>query len=188
MVKVREDLTNKKFGMLTVICQVDDYIAPNGTHSSQWLCECSCAQHTNIIVAGNNLSSGHTKSCGCLKKCNNQILKKENKKDLSGKYGIIWSSNTNEEIYFDLEDADRILKHCWYIDSIGYTTTSINRTNVRMHVFLGFKWHDHHNKNKLDNRKESLVHCSSQENVRNSSVNKNNTSGITGVYFDKRKK
>lgn len=56
-----------------------------------------------------------------------------------------------------------------------------------MHVFLGFQWHDHHNQNKLDNRKENLVPCTNQENIRNSSISKNNTSGITGVYFNRKR-
>lgn len=39
MVKVKEDLTGRVFGRLTVIKQVDDYIEPkSGKHRSQWLC------------------------------------------------------------------------------------------------------------------------------------------------------
>lgn len=33
-----------------------------------WECECSCENHTHIIVDGNHLRSGNTKSCGCLHK------------------------------------------------------------------------------------------------------------------------
>ena len=42
-------------------------------------------------------------------KCN----KKYNKYDLSGEYGIGWTSNTNQEFYFDLEDYDKIKDYCW---------------------------------------------------------------------------
>lgn len=185
MVKTRENLTGKIFGRLTVLKQVEDKISPtNGNKVSRWLCQCSCKGGTVIIANGIDLKQGRTKSCGCLKKEAGLQFKKENKKDLSGEYGIIWSTNTNEEIYFDLEDADKILNHCWSIDSSGYPCASINKSNVRMHVFLGFKWHDHHNKNKLDNRKNNFVLCTNQENIRNSTISKNNTSGITGVYFD----
>ena len=41
MVKVKKDLTGMVFGRLTVLQQAEDYIAPNGRHSTQWLCECS---------------------------------------------------------------------------------------------------------------------------------------------------
>ena len=33
--------------------------------------------------------------------------KKSNIYDLSGEYGVGWTSNTNEEFYFDLEDYDK---------------------------------------------------------------------------------
>ena len=58
-----------------------------------------------IVVGGDNLKSGSTKSCGCLaKEIRSKIHKKYNQYDLSGEYGIGWTSNTNEEFYFDLED------------------------------------------------------------------------------------
>lgn len=57
-----------------------------------------------------------------------------------------------------------------------------------MHVLLGFKNYDHINRNELDNRKENLREASPQQNVFNSSIAKNNTSGITGVHYDKKKK
>lgn len=55
-----KDLTGKRFGKLTVI----------GLHSKnngrpKWVCKCDCGNET--VVNGNNLSSGDTKSCGCLK-------------------------------------------------------------------------------------------------------------------------
>ena len=50
MVKVKEDLTGKTFGMLTVLRQAEDYITPQGIHISQWLCECSCSEHNKKIV------------------------------------------------------------------------------------------------------------------------------------------
>lgn len=58
-----EDLTNKKFGHLTVIERVNDI-----GESAKWLCECDCADHNRIVVFGNNLKRGHTTSCGCERK------------------------------------------------------------------------------------------------------------------------
>ena len=68
MVKVRENLTGKKFGRLTVIEQTDDYITPRGKHSARWLCECNCEEHNRIKVSTFSLKSKHTQSCGCLSK------------------------------------------------------------------------------------------------------------------------
>lgn len=55
------DLTGQKFGMLTVIENV--YVQENGTRL--WRCECDCGN--TIRVSTNELITGDTKSCGCLK-------------------------------------------------------------------------------------------------------------------------
>lgn len=55
-----KDLTGQKFGKLTVIKR-----APNIGKNVAWECKCDCGNTT--IVQANNLTSGNTKSCGCLK-------------------------------------------------------------------------------------------------------------------------
>lgn len=55
-----EDLTGQHFGKLTVISQ-----APNKNGRVIWHCKCDCG--TEIDVAANNLKSGHTLSCGCIR-------------------------------------------------------------------------------------------------------------------------
>ena len=70
------------------------------------------------------MKHGHTKSCGCLNNEKRSLLgknsKKYNKYNLNGEYGIGWTSNTNEEFYFDLEDYDKIKDYCWFLDNRGY--------------------------------------------------------------------
>lgn len=195
MVKTKEDLTGMTFGRLTVLGQAEDYIITSGKRYAQWLCECSCEEHKKVVVSAANLKSGHSTSCGCVAKeltakrsignTYGQKNKKGNIKDLSGKFGVLWSSNTNEEIYFDLEYAGKITEHTWWIAKNGYPTTTIKDKNIPMHTFLGFKWYDHQNQNKLDNRKSNLRPCTKQENQRNCSISKNNTSGFTGVTWSK---
>ena len=55
------DLTGKKFGMLTVI-GIDD----RGTRKTYWMCQCDCGNVKS--VRSDSLQSGAIKSCGCLKK------------------------------------------------------------------------------------------------------------------------
>lgn len=187
MVKVKEDLTGRIFGRWLVLEQADDYVDPKGNRSARWLCECLCDDHNQRVVQQSHLKHGKTQSCGCYNKERvKETHRKNNKYDLSGEYGVLWSSNTNEEAYFDLEDADKILEHSWYKDNTGYLASTVNGKIVRLHVFLGFKWHDHHNRNKLDNRKENLVPCTRQENNRNKSIQSTNKSGVSGVYWYKR--
>lgn len=63
-----QDLTGERFGKLIVIKRVEDYISPSGYKLVQWLCECSCENHTQIKTTGQSLKNGDTKSCGCIKK------------------------------------------------------------------------------------------------------------------------
>lgn len=55
-----KDLTNQKFGMLTVLKRVE-----NVGKNTMWLCKCDCGNET--VTCGGRLVSGTTKSCGCLK-------------------------------------------------------------------------------------------------------------------------
>lgn len=64
MVKVKNDLTGKIFGKLTVISQGDDYVSNSGRHYSRWICRCSCGNEKDVLVSGYHLTSGHTSSCG----------------------------------------------------------------------------------------------------------------------------
>ena len=58
----RLDLTGGTFGRLTVLGI--DRVAEGRTY---WVCECSCANKTHLVVRGDCLVSGQTMSCGCLR-------------------------------------------------------------------------------------------------------------------------
>lgn len=61
------DITGKKFGRLTVIKRVENYISPKyNRQTSQWLCKCSCGNEKTLLIT--NLNNGTVKSCGCLLK------------------------------------------------------------------------------------------------------------------------
>ena len=59
-----KDLTGQRFGKLMVVSRADDYIKPNGNKIVQWRCVCDCGNE--VVVRGEYLRSGNTKSCGCL--------------------------------------------------------------------------------------------------------------------------
>ena len=60
------DLSGKRFGRLIVISRSDDYISPKGFKRTVWNCQCDCGN--TRAVESTQLTSGHTKSCGCLRK------------------------------------------------------------------------------------------------------------------------
>lgn len=55
-----KDLTGEKFGKLTVC----EYVGKDDKGRSLWRCVCDCGNEK--ILYTNALTSGHTKSCGCL--------------------------------------------------------------------------------------------------------------------------
>lgn len=54
-------LTGKPFGRLMVV----GYVGRNKHQTSIWRCDCECGKTINALY--HNLTSGRTKSCGCLK-------------------------------------------------------------------------------------------------------------------------
>ena len=201
MVKVREDMTGWKMwehgvpdSRLTVIKQVDDYINKKGEHIAQWLCECNCKEHNQIIARSGNLKNGNTKSCGCIQR--EKVFersKKYNKYNLSGEYGIGYASNTGSEFYFDLEDFEKIKNYCWFetTNKSGYRSIRgrINSNgHCPIHQLIFGEYCDHINRNTLDNRKSNLRQCTVQENNRNSSMRKDNKTGYIGVMWSAKDK
>ena len=204
MVKVREDMTGWNMwehgvsdSRLTVIKQVEDYVAKNGRHEARWLCMCNCENHTLLEVNANCIRSGSTRSCGCLKSiiCS-EVNKKYNKysdklSDEYGDYYIGWTTNTNKKFYIDADDYDKIKDFTWYEHhpkkgfSILKSHIQGTKECIKMHVLLGCKEYDHIDHNELNNRRYNLRPATHQENQCNMRKRSDNTSGVTGVTWSK---
>jgi hypothetical protein len=55
------NLAGKKFGRLTVVRR-----GKNNGHYVMWLCACRCGGR--VITRGSSLTSGNTRSCGCMQR------------------------------------------------------------------------------------------------------------------------
>lgn len=177
-----KDLTGQRFGMLTVIGR-----APNHCGRTAWCCLCDCWNET--VVVGCNLVRWHNKSCGCNKlKAISEKLKKYNSYDLSGYYGVGYCSD-GTQFYFDKEDYELIKNYCWCNNGKGYLVAGEignSKKLVLMHQLItGKKYQDHKNTNGLDNRRSNLRDATFSQNGMNKSLQRNNTSGVTGVRWDK---
>lgn len=166
MVKVKEDLTGKVFGKLTVVEQAEDHIQSNGRRVARWKCICGCNEHNIVFVIGNSLKGGQTTSCGCVHKNKIKELGKNNKKynryEFYQKYGIGYCSNTNNKFYFDEEDYDKIKDYCWYESRDGKTFCSLKthdnktgKTLTMKDVILGQEC-EYINGDVFNNRKNNL--------------------------------
>ena len=189
MVKVKVDLTGKRFGKFIVIKRVDDYIMASGKHKDMWLCLCDCGHYVQLV--GSEIRRKKENS-GC-RFCQTLFIRKNNRYDIDGEYGIGWTTNTQEEFYFDLEDYDVIKQYCWFVAVCkrGYKELRAKDTKtnklIRMHCLLVGKYADHINRNTLDNRRQNLRQCTEQENLRNRGLHKTNKSGVTGVCWNKQR-
>ena len=118
MVKVHKDLTGLRFSRLIVIKQVDDHITAGGYRKAQWLCKCDC-DGKEIVVIGDDLKSGNTKSCGCLKQEKtierNYEKFKGNQYTIIDDYAIGTASNTDDEFLVSLCDLDRVKEITWCV-------------------------------------------------------------------------
>ena len=182
-----------KYGRLTIIEEVEPHITPSGQKQRMILCSCDCGTSEPFEVTLNNLRSGHTTSCGCVHKEkakeNGRANKKYNKYDLTGEYGIGYTSK-GEEFYFDKEDFDLIKDYCWSISN-GYVVTYEANTGkqIKFHRLImnypeGMDI-DHSDHKTSNNCKSNLRVCSHSENMKNKKISNNNTSSVTGVSWHK---
>ena len=178
-----KDLKGQRFGRLVVIERAENFILPSGQPQTAWLCQCDCG---NILKTRSfSLTNGTTKSCGCLaKELRVARMKKYNTYDLSGEYGIGYTSK-GEEFYFDLEDYDKIKDYCWNKHKEYITTRNVSGYILFHRLVLGISDEniavDHINHNKSDNRKNNLRFVTDSQNSMNRCISSHNTSGITGV-------
>lgn len=186
---VLKDLTGMRFGKLKVLKRDKNKIMSNGTSVVTWECQCDCGNIKTIV--GYYLTNGITKSCGCLQK---ELASKRKSKinlyDLSGKYGIGYTSK-NEEFWFDLEQYDLIKSYCWRKRSDGMFDAKVkNGLNKRIllhRLILNTDLQiDHINHLRHDNRKSNLRTASNGQNRMNTKIPKNNNSGQKGVIWHKR--
>ncbi len=185
-----KDLTGKKFGRLYV-----QSIKGKTRDNKRYIYHCVCDCGNECDVLGELLSSGKTKSCGCLRKeTASRISRKYNIYDLSGSYGIGYTTNTNEKFYFDLGDYDKIKNYAWHKNKSGYLvylqndghkySNNIILSRIIMNAPTDMVV-DHINHNKLDNRKSNLRLATVSQNGMNHIISKDNKSGNSGVWYDK---
>lgn len=180
-------------GQLTITSIAPRKVLPSGQTKAQCTCVCDCGNMCqNKLFIIDNVVREHTRSCGCMNGNRNAKIKylEYNKYDLSNEFGIGYSLNTNMPFYFDLCDYDKVKLRKWTTHTYkGYvrlisTNPETNKSETMAQYLFG-NWYDHINRNALDNRSANLRKSNPSLNQRNLSLRNDNSSGVTGVSFNK---
>ncbi|MDC4245583.1 HNH endonuclease [Clostridium perfringens] len=114
----------------------------------------------------------------------NEIIENDNYAEL-----ILYKEDKEfKRVIIDIEDINKVKNFKWHLDNRGYTKNEKNK--ILLHRLImnakDGEYVDHINHNTLDNRKENLRVVTNQQNGMNRKLGIDNTSGVTGVSFNKR--
>lgn len=112
-----KDLTGQRFGRLVAIQPIKSL----SNSKYYWLCQCDCGNTVEII--GTSLTSGNTKSCGCIKsvgEANIALLLSELKIPFKREYRIFDEEKKEYRFDFAILDKDNNIKSFIEYDGIQH--------------------------------------------------------------------
>ncbi len=187
------DLSGQVFNGITVFKYA---FCKDGVHF--WECICHCGKH--FIRSRSNIKSKKKTgiaSCGC--SLGGKGLSKNTKDnvfEIQDNVLVVKCTN-NKEFIADIEDEAILKNYCWRVDKNGYAVANSRDCNNRIvfaHKIIFDSYYgktdfvDHASRNKQDNRKVNLRKCEKWQNNCNIKIKNNNTSGKTGVTYNKNSK
>ena len=170
------NLTGKKFGKLTVLSIDEGKLSGAGRHKF-WICHCDCGKV--ISVSSSHLTSGVTKSCGCLR-----TVRSLNKYTTEKRGIRVYFNQGKGSFICDSDIWEQLKQFTRYRAKNGYVCASVRVDGKHRVIYFhhyvidcppGFV-RDHINRDKLDNRRSNLRVLTIPENVKNSD------------YFDEKRK
>lgn len=159
-----KDLTGQRFGMLTVL-----HRAEKPYPVVYWTCQCDCGKI--IDVTANNLSSGHTVSCGC----------RRVNKYIGQRFGALTVLEKTEEVVIHGRTKSPLWKcrcDCGNITFVRLDSLTSGATRS-----CGC-----HMEDKIEKMRTAAGYVDGTQisRIRKIPQTSNNSSGIVGVYWDKR--
>ena len=158
------DLTGNKYGRLTVLGDVGKR---TGKGRVLWHCLCECGRVT--FVRGDHLKNEEIRSCGCLNEEKNHKRFKVLTNTETDNFKIIDRAySKNGRIYWNC-----ICKHCG-------NHTELQSNQIERYSSCGCK----HSRST----KERMAEISDPESLKTNRPTVKSTTGVRGVYYNKRKK
>lgn len=172
-------MVGRRFGKLVVVELFDTVrYGKRKKPFKRWRCRCDCGAERNVLQP--HLTRGRQVSCGCSK------LADRSAPPPTAVLGARWIPLGNGKFTLvDEADFEKLSRHPWSLDSVGYAGRRVDNRLVRLHRFLlpGVPLVDHRNRNRLDNRRDNLRAVTLQQSVMNTGLQKDNRSGYRGVSF-----
>lgn len=135
------DITGARFGRLLPIKR-EVFTRSNGRKDSRYLCKCDCGKETIVVLS--NLTSGTTRSCGCLRK--DEVSQRKRKPDQDVALRQIWNYYRRNAKLRGLKwsltwakFATLVQAPCHYCGAVGVNETKVrsfvHRTEASYRVF-----------------------------------------------------
>ena len=170
------ELIGQKFGRLVVVtrCGSNEY------KSRLWFCECDCGEY--LIVLGGSLSHGDTKSCGCLQR---ELAHKGTHRKINTPEYRVWSSMK----------ARCLNNKAQAFDNYGGRGITVCKQWLKFENFIADMKERPSNKHTIERinnngnyEPKNCIWATYIINIRNRRKSKNNTTGCSGVSWDKKMK
>lgn len=160
----KNDLTGNVYGRLTVLGDVGKR---TGKGRVLWHCLCECGRIT--FVRGDHLKNEEIRSCGCLNEEKNHQRFKDLTNTETDNFKIIDRAySKNQRVYWNC-----ICKHCG-------NHIELQSNQIERYSSCGCK----HNRST----KERMAEISDPESLKTNKPTAKSTTGVRGVYYNKRKK
>lgn len=173
----KKQLQGQRFGSFVVIDKDYEMMKTRKDHREYWRCLCDCGNY--FTSRDDTIVSGRVKSCGCSRKHNSYKL-------IDDEYYIVYDLH-GDYFFIDKDDYECVNAYTWIINNEGYVY-SCNEKLLLHRLLMNANENDeidHKNGVRHDCRKSNLRYCTRTQNTWNSTIPKNNTSGVKGVSFYK---
>lgn len=170
------DITGQRWGKLVAVRKTGYAMTKDGRKQAKWLFQCDCGKEKEMPAS--NVKHGGVRSCGCMAKEHAAGMRKF---DITGqKFGKLSALRPTAE---RTDNGDILWELACECGNIVYRTINVLKTGRVLSCGCYYK---ESRKDCTSYRRDLVESTSLSSIVAGKKTSKLNTSGHTGVYFDKR--